>query len=496
MKDDWDPRANESSKQRALRIMLDYHRRGDALVRSKHLWTLIGSFVAIAYVAWLLFGGTSAQEQLSPGPLAAAHATLNTRCAECHQDFVPLDSDAAGSKLLLTSFRGRSDAHAAQHADVGRVSCAKCHQREATNPHHTNQFAADVESCAACHADHQGADANLVRPADRACTVCHADIARHRSHSLFQPSIQDAAQFLKSPTEFKHPAFRSLPKSDHNNFKFNHQLHILPGQWPKDGKPEGAWKLGQIPAELREQYRTSPAQTLESLVQLDCKSCHEAEQLGGDTQSGSYMRPIVFEQHCRACHPLQVSQAVDGKPQSWNIRHGLKANELREVLLGISARGEGESSAPRLTPNAPVPIPGKTPGNNLAQQLGDPGKVEAWEKSLLREQCFKCHAQETPVSASSEPNEIVKPNLPERWLAHARFNHQAHKAWANCRDCHAGAYATEAANKPPVDDDQVLIPNIDNCVQCHAPRSTHATFRATARFDCAECHQYHNTGAP
>lgn len=481
----------ESSKQRALRIVLDYHRRGDRLVRSKYFWTFVAALIAAGYVGWLVFGGAAAREQLSPGQLAAVHSTLNSQCSECHQDFTPLGEQAEGSRLLLAGFNNTESMHQAHD----KVSCAKCHPGQAEHPHHSNQLATDNTSCAACHIDHQGASSKLVRTSDQACTRCHQDIAAHRSNSLFAQPIQNVASFAKSLAgEFQHPPFRSLPKTDVNHFRFNHQLHLLPGQWPKDGKPEGAWKLGQITEGLRERYRTSPNQPLEALVQLDCKSCHETEQPDSGATAGAYMLPIDFERHCRACHPLQVAKTDAGQVRSWNIRHGLKQKELREVLLGISAEPFGPKGAAepatRLPPN--VPIPGKTPGDNLAQNLGDPGQVDAWQRSLFRDQCQKCHADESPSPAAlTEPADFVSPQLTQRWFAHARFNHRTHAAWANCRDCHAAAYATEHAHKPPLDDQRVLVPNIDNCVQCHAPRSSHVTFRAAARFDCAECHRYH-----
>ncbi len=485
------PAKKESSKQRALRIVLDYHRRGDALVRSKYFWTGVCSIITAAYLGWLLFGGVAAREHLSPGKLAAVHSALNSSCGECHEDFTPLGSDTAGSKLLLTAFS--ADSRSAHDAHAHKVTCAKCHKSQAENPHHSNQLPAEGATCAECHSDHRGANALLARPDDRACTHCHQDITSHRRRSQYDAPIQNVAQFAKTiASEFAHPAFRSLPKTDNNHFKFNHQLHMLPGQWPKDGKPAGAWKLGQLPAELRDRYRTSSEQALDSLVQLDCKSCHVADR------AGAYMLPVTFEQHCRACHPLDVSQTVAGKLNSWNIRHGLKQSELREFLLGISANAAhqpADVAKPRLTPN--VPLPGKTPGNNLAQNLGDPGQVDAWQKSLFREQCLKCHADESAVPAVlAEPTDFVTPKLPARWLQHARFNHRAHESWANCRDCHGRAFATDAPAKPPLDDGQVLIPNIDSCVQCHAAKSSHPTFRATARFDCAECHRYHQPGGP
>ena len=42
------------------------------------------------------------------------------------------------------------------------------------------------------------------------------------------------------------------------------------------------------------------------------------------------------------------------------------------------------------------------------------------------------------------------------------------------------------------------IPGIDNCRQCHAPASVNANSepRGGVRFDCVECHRYHNGERP
>ena len=41
--------------------------------------------------------------------------------------------------------------------------------------------------------------------------------------------------------------------------------------------------------------------------------------------------------------------------------------------------------------------------------------------------------------------------------------------------------------------DDVMLPGIGTCVECHAPLSHE---RGGARFDCAECHRYHNGDRP
>ena len=74
------------------------------------------------------------QRQVSPGPLSAAHASLETNCAACH---TPLKSAEA-------------------------TKCIACH---ATNTallqRQPTAFHASVESCSTCHVEHRG---NTVRP--------------------------------------------------------------------------------------------------------------------------------------------------------------------------------------------------------------------------------------------------------------------------------------------------------------------------------------------
>lgn len=105
------------------------------------LWRVGAAALATAAAAALLHlvGGPS---PLSPGPLAAPHATAATRCADCHAS-------------------GRGDA-----------GCARCHaagdgQRFAATAH----ASLAPEECATCHAEHRGARSPPV--ADARCAACH-----------------------------------------------------------------------------------------------------------------------------------------------------------------------------------------------------------------------------------------------------------------------------------------------------------------------------------
>src|SRR4051812_30826802 len=91
----------ESGKQRSLRVPLDHYRQPNPLVRGKYWLAAAACVAALAYVAYLLLPTAASQQQLSPGPLAAVHASWNNDCAACHQNFQPLRADAVSLVGLL-----------------------------------------------------------------------------------------------------------------------------------------------------------------------------------------------------------------------------------------------------------------------------------------------------------------------------------------------------------------------------------------------------------
>jgi transcription elongation factor Elf1 len=73
---------------------------------------------------------------------------------------------------------------------------------------------------------------------------------------------------------------------------------------------------------------------------------------------------------------------------------------------------------------------------------------------------------------------VASADFRERWLPHAKFDHDAHRGFS-CVSCHEKALtSTETAD--------ILVPGIANCKTCHAPGADHAESR------CFECHTYHD----
>jgi hypothetical protein len=478
----------ESAKQRSLRVALDHYQRPNPLARIKLWLTLAASVIAIAYSAWLAMPTPAARQQLSPGPLAAVHATWNNDCAACHQDFQPLRSDAMS---LVGLFRDKGNPR--QALDQG---CLKCHN---TPVHHSTAKAEDVPTCAACHHDHKGLTADIVRPRDSNCLGCHGEMSSHRSGSSgLTPEIASITGFGKNSGDGigPHPGFRSL-RNDPGNVKFNHWLHLQPGIAVADAKKK--LRLSDIDVRYQKQY--SGYGKTDGLVELDCAACHEADS------NGSSMLPIAFEKHCRACHSLSLKVAED-QPAAL-VPHGLSSDRLTAVLDGLlfasekQAAERQQSATPRATADesgASPLVPGRTLGNNLAQKISRDvlGRRNTAARAVSI-QCLECH-----VAASSTDDltiglpTLLPPNVPATWFRHAKFDHRAHRH-VECRSCHAAAFAFEQRDKPQFikpaanglaasDNEQVMIAGLASCVTCHAPARNNT---GGARFDCAECHKYH-----
>src|SRR5262245_54461022 len=155
--------SDESAKQRARRIPLDYYKRLTGLEAVKWLLTTLASVLAGAYVLWTLSGwfvGTAGSaKQFSPGPVASAHAAWDSDCAACHVPGTNLRHDASAISLVASLAAGWGA------ADNSRID-AKCQSCHSGAEHHGSQVASEVLSCAGCHHDHRGRNADIVRVAD------------------------------------------------------------------------------------------------------------------------------------------------------------------------------------------------------------------------------------------------------------------------------------------------------------------------------------------
>ncbi len=504
-------RPRETGKLRAQRIPLDYFRKSDAITRTK-LW-LTGAALVAALVWWLSgwVPGVQANLRYSHGPVAGVHQAWEAQCEACHVNF------PVGVSALMTPITGKI------YATKNDAQCQQCHMGHASQAHHKNEKPESVPNCGRCHRDHRGREVSLVRVGDSDCTNCHRNLQAH-TEGATSPFENKVTAFATD-----HPDFRSR-KADPGKIKFNHFQHMLPGQMPDGTAAENQWTLGRIKAldpAAYERYKNQPWQKGKGdndAVVLDCASCHQLDsrEFGvkdnfiGDVPSaavlpsraaGAYMLPITYENQCKACHPIDV------KDMKAPVPHRVQPDELRHFVQGVYTREyliKQENPLLDVEVKAGVPIPGKEPGGAAAMARDAiKAQVDRAMTALLtgKKTCGECHVDAEGKDLTYRPEEpgapeqplpkIAPSSIPDVWFEHAKFNHMSHRA-VSCRDCHEKAYAFKAdgttRNDPAsVTHTDVLIPDITNCRQCHAPASGG---KGGVRHDCAECHTYHHGDAP
>jgi hypothetical protein len=498
---------NETGKDRQSRIEQDYFRR-DGIVRMR-CWVALGAMSAA--VGWPLLAplwdsarGYRVQffersRLASPGALAHPHAMWESRCTVCH---VPFQAINPATRSPLQWLTGESSSQA------GDSRCVACHAGPA---HHQTQIPTQVPACAECHRDHRGRDTDLKRIDDELCTSCHADLNSHRTQDSGIAST--VTRFDEAPTH--HPEFTILTRNrqgqggDPGTLKFNHSLHLASGlNLQSDEKAPALLTYAQLSDADRKRYGWKPGEDLGTPVQLDCTACHRLDgeeaaemQIARTRQSvlprnsGAYMLPVIYESHCRSCHPLKF----DPRFPTGEMRHGLTPRELLEELRQFYAAQATNADPELLRRFVPArPVPGRQADQKLPRvEEAIDQKILAASRILLgsgQKGCAECHElAPSPVplvhSADISKTEVRPVNIPRLWFVRARFDHSAHRS-LQCLVCHPQASASSHNS-------QLLLPGIEICASCHGTvRSEDRHVRGGAGSHCTECHMYHNGDHP
>jgi hypothetical protein len=494
-------------------FQLDYFRRprtlrrlyGPALV----VVLLASGGVAVAAVVSVFYRPIAgARVAFEAGSVSTPHQQFGDRCEVCHKE------DAAFNTALRF---WPGDAHP---SSVGDTACLQCHDAGRHNPHQTDFVhpadsaqgaAGPAQGCVRCHHEHRG-DAALARLPDSECTQCHADLGKHGGTGAYQATI--------TRFEVDHPEFGAWRAGkgglyDPGTIRFSHKAHLdLPAKLAtaSSGQPAPHW--------LEENQKQA-----RDLERRQCQYCHKL-----DAQK-RYMLPVVYQDHCAACHPL-LPQLNGAWPPA--MAEAFLQTPLHHPGPGeTAAKVRGELlerfstlmlRAPDLPPPSadedvrPFPLQRPLPPLDEKQRL-TLGQLVHTERSLfandpkdwqplpgfekrvdfdVKAGCAYCH-QEAGRSADGLPL-YQPPNLRvrwkdlkfpvdrfdaeayrfdrNRWYPHARFDHDAHRM-VQCGDCHHGTTECEDAHV-------VLMPAVADCKKCHDGRA------GKARSDCLECHSFHD----
>ncbi|CAN5684921.1 hypothetical protein BH23PLA1_BH23PLA1_24610 [soil metagenome] len=525
-------------KQRPQGIPLDYYKGRDRMGRLRLALVILAPVLALGW--WFggaLLTGDQSRMRYSRGEVAHVHAMWETNCEACHEPFKRMPGQLQEIVALVPNFQANTDA-----------KCASCHKGTV---HHTYQLDALTPSCAECHRDHQGRNFSLLHTDDAQCTICHSSLPAGIDSTKLtkvggQVGYEDITRFDRDHSEFgvrvinangrKQLLGRLVPGQEPNDpseLKFNHQLHLEPGLGLN-------YSYAKMRPEDRRHYGWTDSTPLSDEVKLDCASCHVLDS--GDLKvpsdpggvalanypprsSGSYMLPIVFENHCRACHQLTVGVPEPGQ-KPLEVPHGRQPDEVRAFLEQAVAEqvlgGLREARAADLTPEQRDALqqskkdaeallrkmledaaePPDRSRQADAQTLGEQadGQLARAERSLYQgtQTCAECHHFVRPESNPARLR--IKPTqVPTVWFQHGAFDHSAHRA-VRCAECHTGVEQSTDSNDILLfgQDSGERISTLQVCQQCHAPaeRSSGGLVRGGADFSCVECHRYHNGEHP
>jgi predicted CXXCH cytochrome family protein len=494
----------ETAKVRRSRIDLGYYHVPDRQARWRKLVTGLALLAAAAWVVAAPIWGSNRPSNVhflqqarlaSKGSLARPHAIWESTCEACHIPFTPINTSHWAPSL---SIRPQADG----------ARCKTCH---AGPIHHVNQREEAVPSCAECHRDHRGREASLLAMNDSVCTVCHGDLKEHRKPGAGPLTVSASVRGFDMA---HHPEFTPSPSAagpESGRIKFSHARHLVAGMpLEPGGKP---FTFADLEAADRARYGWTAKQGLETPVQLECGSCH---QLDGEAYArglerrfaklvparipGATMLPVVYENHCRACHPLPFEPNVPGR----RVRHGQEPRELVDELYRFYA-SETVKDDPALLRRfvPPEPIPGPAaPREVLVAQSAVADKTlgalkllfDSGVKREYQSGCVKCHdlkplarpLVDLATASSLELQPVVVGSL---WFQSAVFNHATHRA-IDCGQCHERV-------RESTDLSQHLLPGIAQCVGCHAPATVRGQRpQGGAGVSCVECHRYHNGEEP
>jgi pSer/pThr/pTyr-binding forkhead associated (FHA) protein len=368
------------------------------------------------------------------GTVSNAHRMIEKDCQRCHR----------------TPFKRVDD-----------QECLACHAISDHPSRHHDLLAARQDPqvrCAQCHMEHNGDHGLLLRDS-RQCVSCHAEMAGRSAGSdvLSVASLAAHPEFRISTRDHSgvsRRVFVNDPReaTDTSGIKFNHAVHLKEGL----RGPNGATTLG-------------------------CDSCHQPSRDRKD------MAPVRFDAHCRECHSL----GFDERLPDTELPHGdgevvystLFAEYARLLLLGRDGAGDSAQAKTRALPGV-----SDQPGDD--RLIGPDGQlIEASARHAEREVftrtgCFLCHTYaEKPLSEQRSDETrytITNPNIPDRWMTRARFDHGAHED-LSCESCHEGTRKSS-------DTRDILLPSIAVCRECHIDGSRTGFVQS----DCAQCHAYHS----
>lgn len=452
----------------------------------------------------------------STGSLNQAHQlSIGDNCAACHQSPFEQVKDAAceecheiadhidpNSNLISASSHAKNSAQACQschkeHNEPTSVIiqsdmlCVDCHAEEVRNagknPHHTAGSMASVNGAIDDSVDgslNASLNGSLDRSADGSVDGSlnsSADSSVSHSNEGNSSTVSDIAS-IPTTTGFsldKHPQFKlsylesvKLDSTEAEktivNMRWNKQQMAFDSAYPEASNLTFNHKVHFNPSKMR---------TTDKPDGMQCADCHI---LKSDKE---HFEPISMEAHCSSCHQLTFDTD--------NLERQLPHGEPDEVIRMLEEHYVRVYTDPDFKPAG-----SSTRRRRLGQRRNDANcdtpfacgmqkAAREAEAQFIKGGCNYCHQVSDSEADSIYARWKVLPvRINDDWYPNAIFDHASHetkKADSNhsCLSCHD---AEESESNT-----DVLIPGIDNCVDCHGDES----IANKITVNCVSCHDFH-----
>ena len=407
---------------------------------SKRFWSwvffigILGLFLGLPVAG---FFNPPVQELLRASPLPSDHVWNTGPLVTAH-----------------TYFAGDCQAcHQQPFVRVSDQACAACH---ADMPDHglspdRSSPGARAVNCASCHRDHNG-DHGMIATDQRLCSDCHSEQAMAAvpipemlpagdfgtAHSQFRVTLVDFDGTASPPVRrvaVDDPAARETA-----TLKFPQDAHLDPAGLQS---PRGE-------------------------IVLQCADCHQPEPGGG------LMAPIQMELHCQGCHGLELDPNY---PQR-SVPHG-KPEEILYLVSEYFSRLAVEGAYwVRGQPAVSFDTTAE------AREWAHRQALTAAGRMFEDRACGTCHQVDRHDTVDG-PRWVVRPaQLTNHWFPAARFPHSKHRSM-DCVSCHAAETSSSS--------EDVLMPGIETCRECHGGQTKQANRIAST---CVSCHGFHSHPHP
>lgn len=384
----------------------------------------------------------------SSGPLTPAHQlAAGERCDVCHQNLFERVQDNACQSC-----------HETTHDHIPAATLA----RTSLGP---------TERCATCHREHKESTSFLVSRDDAGCTGCHANSGEQFPSLDIQPVTGFDAQ--------RHPEF---------------QAHLLkPVTQELDAKVEWAIEIAAL-AKAREQsnLKFSHAQHLDPAKVLrtsdsEALGCAECHRLSAD---GEHFERITMQTSCASCHELTFDPGAPDR----QLPHG-KPREVVQTLQDYFTRKFADPTPPKASFERR-----RIPGHDAQEETCNGPVLACAMRSAAREAetqfarrgCVSCHdVVDTRAEELADRYRVSPVRLTSDYFPGSHFSHRSHRVQgkltgdAACQSCHEAKPSTSSAD--------LLVPGLENCMQCHRERQSRFARASSTqiKLECVSCHAYH-----